>query len=144
MKRMAALLLTLLATGASAVAMPGAAQASTQSCAVDYVVTAQWPGFFAAQIDVTFIGFPTQLGWTLAFDFVSSGQKVVGAGNGMWSQSGRHVVVTSGPFSTVQPGGGSLSVGFLGSYVTDNPPPVNFIFNGIPCAEVTPVASSSR
>jgi len=149
MKRLTALLFTLLAIPAAAVAIPAAAipaaaQASTASCAVDYAVTAQWSGFFEAEITVSFTGLPAQDGWTLAFDFVSAGQRVVSAGNGMWSQSGRHVVVTSGPFSTVLPSGGSMSLGFIGSYVTVNPAPVNFVFNGIPCTEVTPVASSSR
>jgi Cellulose binding domain len=144
MKRLVGILLAALATITMTIALPGAARAATAtpSCTVGYIVAGQWSGFFEAQITVSFSGFPTAEGWTLSFDFVSPGQRIAQGWNGTWTQSGRHVTVTSGPYPVVLPSEGSLTLGFGGTYTTVNPPPTNFVFNGTACTLVTPVTTA--
>jgi Cellulose binding domain len=139
MRRLAASLLASLAAITTLFVSTGPAQAAAPSCAVSYVVVNQWSGsYFQAQITVSYSGFPPAYGWTLSFDFTSSGQRIAAVWNGMWSQAGSHVTVTSGPYSSVVPSGGSLVVGFTGTYTGVNPPPDDFTFDGVPCGETVP------
>ena len=134
MRRLAASLLATLAAITTLSVSGGPAQAATPACTVSYLVVNQWSSVFQAQITVSYTGFQPAYGWTLSFDFTSSGQRILNVWNGNWSQAGEHVTVSSGAYSSEVPSGGSLSLGFTGSYVGVNPPPDDFAFDGIPCS----------
>lgn len=135
MRRISTLLAAGLAFGgAAAVAAPSAA-ATVPSCTYSYVVASQWTGGFSAELAVSYMLSAPSSGWTIGFDFVSPGQHVIAGWNESIVQSGEHVVVTPGSaVSVVIPQSGTIVVGFVASYTTSNPPPVNVTFDGIPCS----------
>lgn len=136
MKRASGLLLAGLAFGGVAVAAPSAAAGTTiSSCTYSYNVPGQWPGGFSAQLTISYVLPTASSGWTIGFDFPSAGQHVTAGWNTSIIQLGNHVTITNGPFAQSPiPQTGSISVGFLGSYTTSNPNPVNVTFDGISCS----------
>jgi cellulose binding protein with CBM2 domain len=135
MRRLAVLVFTTLATIAAACAVTGPARAATQlgapGCAVNYSVPAAYSGGFVAEITVEIFNFQPRFGWELSFQFVSPQQQVVSVPSEQWFQSGENVVIENQSQPT--PANGALQVGFVGSDGTANPPPVNFIFDGVAC-----------
>jgi hypothetical protein len=113
---------------ASAVAPAGAAAAG---CRVDYSVSSQWPGGFAAAVRVTNLGSPLT-GWTLGFDF-AAGQQVTQGWNATWSQAGTRVTATSLAWNGSLGTNASADIGFNGSWVGSNPTPAVFTLNGVAC-----------
>jgi len=140
MRRLAASLFAILAAATALLASGAPAQAATPSCTVSYLVVNQWSGGFEAQIIVGYSGFQQAFGWTLSFDFTSTGQRIATVWTGNWSQSGEHVTVSSSQsaYSGMVPGSGSVSLGFIGTDTGLNPPPDNFTFDGVPCSTAAP------
>lgn len=136
MRWLAVLGLTMLATVAAAGGATGPARAGTiqpgaPACVVNYGITAAYTGGFYGQITVELSGFQAGLGWELTFNFVSPDQRIVLLPNEQWSQSGENVVI--GNQSQATPADGSIQFSFIADDGADNPPPVNFTFNGVPC-----------
>src|SRR5690606_30012012 len=65
------------------------AHAAVTGCRVDYSVTAQWPGGFTADVNITNLGDPIN-GWTLTWSY-AAGQTVTQAWNATITQSGAQV-----------------------------------------------------
>jgi hypothetical protein len=105
------------------------------TCQVSYQLTAGWGSGFNANVTVTNTG-PTPItGWTVAFDFPSTGQSVSGFWNAHLTQSGRTVVATPVDWNgtLAANGGNSASFGFTGANTGANPPPTVFTLNGTVC-----------
>ncbi|HEY7418969.1 MAG TPA: cellulose-binding domain-containing protein [Ktedonobacteraceae bacterium] len=100
------------------------------SCVViNYVITNQWPGGFVATITITNrCSTPILACWTLEFT-LTAGQHITQGWNASFSQSGSQVIATV--CFTISPGG-SVSIGFAGTWSGDNPPPDNYLLNGVP------------
>ncbi|MBL7259495.1 cellulose-binding domain-containing protein [Paractinoplanes lichenicola] len=106
-------------------------------CRVTYAVTNQWSGGFGASVTVANLGDALN-GWTLTFAFPDAGQKVVQGWNGTFAQSGSTVSVTNASWNGSVASGGSISVGFNGSFTSANPVPTAFAVNGTTCTGSTP------
>lgn len=104
--------------------------APSESCVVViYQVTSQWPGGFVGMITITNHCSVSILAcWTLEFTFTAN-QQITQIWNATATQSGNHVTITS---CIVIPPGGSVSIGFVGTWTGSNPPPISFLFNGKP------------
>lgn len=131
-------MLAALAFGAVAVAAPSAAADTTiPSCtySYNYNVTGAWSGGFSAQLTINYVLAAASSGWTIGFDFPNAGQHVTAIWSGNSVQIGDHVTITNPPWAqSPTPPTGSISVGFLGSYTTVDPSPVNVTFDGIHCS----------
>jgi endoglucanase len=123
------------AAGPSASAASPSGSAAATGCSVGYRGISQWRGGFIAGVSITNLGAPID-GWTLTFNFVDSNQIVVSGWSGTWRQDGMHVGVSSIPANGRLGTNASTSIGFTGTYVSDNPPPVGFALNGVACAEI--------
>jgi hypothetical protein len=104
---------------------------ATSTCSVHFADTNDWGNGYVGQIDVTNNGAAALNGWTLAFTWPTGWQTADSGWNGTWSQSGRTVRVTDSPALAA---GGTVSVGFVGSYSGPNLPPGAFTVNGTVCS----------
>ncbi|WP_319018323.1 cellulose-binding domain-containing protein [Microbispora sitophila] len=116
----------------------GTAQAAT-GCAVTYT-TNDWPGGFTATITIQNLGDAIN-GWTLGFAFPDSGQKVDTGWSATYSQSGQNVTAKNVDYNAAIATGGSLSIGFNGSWSGSNPKPASFTLNGVTCTGSTTTSS---
>ena len=97
-----------------------------------YQVTNQWPGGFGVNITITNNSSTTINGWTLKFAFPGT-QQITTLWNGQMTQSGNQVTITNASYNgTIPANGGSVSLGFNGSWNGSNPAPTSFTLNGAP------------
>ncbi|MFI7022044.1 glycoside hydrolase family 6 protein [Micromonospora sp. NPDC049900] len=102
------------------------------SCAVTFTPNT-WAGGFTAEIRVTNRSVALT-GWTLAFN-AGSGVRLSNGWNGTWSQSGDRIEVRNVAYNGSVPVGGTISVGFQGTYSGSSlPTPGPFTLNGGTCA----------
>ncbi len=102
-------------------------------CTIGYTTTPQGSSTFGAAITIT-NGGPAMNGWTLTWSF-ANGQKVTSLWNGIETQSGANVTVTSETYNgQIAPGGTLTGIGFNGTWngVT-NAIPTAFALNGAAC-----------
>ncbi|WP_220505091.1 pectinesterase family protein [Microbispora sp. H10830] len=126
------------AAALAGVTTTGTAQAAT-GCAVTYT-TNDWPGGFTAAITIQNLGSAIN-GWTLGFTFPDSGQKVDTGWSATFSQSGQNVTATNVDYNAAIPTGGSVSIGFNGTWSGSNPTPASFTLNGVTCTGSTTTSS---
>jgi Cellulose binding domain/Fibronectin type III domain len=89
---------------------------------------------YVGGIDITNKGPSAIDGWTLTFAWPTGWQQLSGGWNGNWAQSGTTVTVTSLDSNrALAAGGGTTSVGFVGSYSGPNVLPSTFTLNGTLC-----------
>ncbi|MBO4209309.1 cellulose binding domain-containing protein, partial [Micromonospora echinofusca] len=101
-------------------------------CTVVYTPNA-WTGGFTAEIRVTNRGGALN-GWTVSFT-AGAGVQLSNGWNGRWSQSGQQLTVSNESWNGSVPGGGTINVGFQGTYTGSSlPAPSGFTLNGTPCA----------
>jgi hypothetical protein len=100
-------------------------------CTVRLSDTNDWGNGFVGSIDVTNNGATELAGWTLAFTWPTGWQSVSSGWNATWEQTGSAVRVTGG--AALAAGGGTTSVGFVGSYSGPNVLPTVFTVNGTVC-----------
>ncbi|MBE3012382.1 glycoside hydrolase family 6 protein [Microbispora sp. NEAU-D428] len=113
------------------------------TCQVTYAST-QWgtgSGGFTAGITVRNTG-ETLSGWKLTFTFPGS-QKLTQGWSARWTQLADHVMAENEPWNGTVASGGSLQLGFNGTWTGSNPPPTDFAFNGVPCQVTVPGTSPS-
>jgi hypothetical protein len=139
MRRRAVILVaTLLATFSTlAVLRPAYAAAG---CRVDYAVTNQWSGGFQASVTLTNVGDPLN-GWTLGFSFPDTGQKLTQGWSATWAQSGTAVTAANASWNGSVATGGTVSLGFTGTFTGANPPPTQFTINNTACTGTVPTTS---
>lgn len=141
--RPATALLVLVAGTALAVGPATAANAATTAptpplaCSCRYTIPSIWQGGFVGDLAIRNDG-PAWHGWVVEFDFTSD-EQIVSAWNGIWTQVGSHVIVTSLPWNGDVYPGQILSLGFVASYQTRPGPMRDVKVNGTPCKFIDPV-----
>jgi endo-1,4-beta-xylanase len=98
---------------------------------VAYQVTNQWSGGFTANITITNNASTAINGWKLQFTFPGS-QQITSLWNGQVTQSGNQVTITNASYNGTIAAGGSVSLGFNGTWTGSNPAPTSFTLNGSP------------
>jgi hypothetical protein len=107
---------------------------AVSSCAVRFTRTTDWGNGYVAGVDIVNKGPDPIDGWTLTWSWPTSWQQVSSGWSGTWTQTGTAVKVTSTDDNRrLAAGGGSTSVGFVGSYAGPNVPPAVFTLNGTLC-----------
>ncbi|WFE64706.1 glycoside hydrolase family 9 protein [Micromonospora sp. WMMD714] len=102
------------------------------SCKVGYT-TSDWTSGFTASISITNTGTTALTGWSLAFTFPTSGQKVGQGWSATFAQTGTAVTATSMSYNGALAPGASTSIGFNGTHTGSNPKPTSFTLNGAAC-----------
>jgi len=113
-------------------ASPSPTQTGTGACTVTYSLTNSWPGGFQGQTVIKNTGSGTINGWTLAWTFPGD-QKITQLWNGSYTQSGEAVRVTNASYNAAIPPGGTATVGFTGTFTSNDTSPSAFTLNGAPC-----------
>jgi Cellulose binding domain len=119
------------AAAATATANLVITQPATGGCQVTYTPST-WQGGFTASVTITNNGSSTISGWTLAFTFPGD-QKITNAWNAAVTQTGASVTATNLSYNAAIPPGGSQSLGFQGSWATNDASPTSFSVNGMAC-----------
>jgi poly(3-hydroxybutyrate) depolymerase len=104
----------------------------TGACQVSYATQSQWAGGFVAQLTITNTSTTATSGWTLGFTFPGD-QHITNAWNGTTSQNGENVTITNASYNGTIPAGGSVSLGFQGTWTSNDTAPTAFTLNGTPC-----------
>lgn len=102
------------------------------TCKVTYTVQNDWGTGFTAQVTVANLGATPLNGWTVAFAFAGN-QQVTNGWDATWVQSGKNVTAQNLDYNRTLGGGGSVTVGFNGSYTGANAVPTAFTLNGTAC-----------
>nr|MDT0656771.1 cellulase family glycosylhydrolase [Micromonospora sp. DSM 115978] len=100
-------------------------------CRVVYSTSAQWPGGFTANVNVTNLGDPLN-GWRVGWTF-PSGQQVTQAWNATVTASGSQVTATNVSYNANLGTNQTVSFGFNGSWSGSNTAPSTFALNGVTC-----------
>ncbi|MEU3492112.1 cellulose binding domain-containing protein [Kitasatospora cineracea] len=112
---------------------------ATSTCTVSYQVTSGWGNGFVADVVVNNLGPADLNGWTVDFDWPSTGQSVNSWWNADIASTGQHVRVTNGQYNAhlAPNGGSSAEFGFVGANNGANPSPTVFRLNGTVCRTVS-------
>jgi endoglucanase len=105
--------------------------ASTSACEVAYSANS-WSTGFTGTVTLTNTGATAWSAWTLQFGFPGN-QQVTQGWSGTWSQSGSAVTATNLSWNGGVPPGGSVGIGFNGTYSGSNASPTAFTVNGSAC-----------
>ncbi len=103
------------------------------ACTVGYRVTGQWQGGFQAEATMVNNQSTALDGWRLAWTF-PAGQTITNMWHAVASQSGANVVATNAQYNARVPAGGSVTIGFTGTWTGTNPIPNAFTVNSASCA----------
>ncbi|MTE18786.1 cellulase family glycosylhydrolase [Streptomyces sp. TRM43335] len=109
------------------------------ACTVAYRIVGQWQGGFQGEVTVRNTGTSAIDGWTLEWEF-ADGQTVTNMWGGTPTQSGSAVTVRPASYTATIPAGGSVSIGFTGTWNGENgengenTAPDAFTLNGGPCS----------
>jgi endoglucanase len=101
------------------------------TCEVTYGVS-QWPGGFTATVTVANTSTAPLSSWRLAFAF-PAGQRVTSGWGATWTQDGANVTAANLDYNASIAPGGSVRIGFNGSWSGSNPSPAVFTVNDNPC-----------
>jgi mannan endo-1,4-beta-mannosidase len=102
------------------------------TCTAGYRVTGQWGGGFQAELTVTNRATTAVDGWRVAWAF-PSGQRVTSMWHAVPTQTGANVVAANASYNARIPAGGSVTIGFTGSWSGGNAAPTTFALNGTTC-----------
>ncbi|MCG5214973.1 glycoside hydrolase family 6 protein [Streptosporangium soli] len=100
-------------------------------CAATYRKQNEWSNGFTAEISVKNNG-AAMSSWTVSFT-VGANVKLVNGWNGEWSQNGSTITVRNAAWNGNLPAGGTLTLGYNGSFSGSNPTPIGFTLNGTAC-----------
>jgi hypothetical protein len=106
----------------------------TATCSVHYAKS-EWTGGFTANITIANTGTATITSWTLAFTFPGD-QMITNPWNGIVHQSGQNVTITNEPYNGTITPGTSITLGFNGTWKTNDASPTAFTLNGAACTTV--------
>lgn len=96
---------------------------------VAYHMNAQWPGGFSATMTVTNKSSTTVQGWNLQFSFPED-QKITQSWSSSFSQTGQQVTITNVDYNKVINPGQTITLGFNGTWTSNNTSPTTFLLNG--------------
>jgi hypothetical protein len=102
------------------------------TCHVTYTKTAEWAGGFTAQVVIANTGTTAINGWSLTFTFPGD-QKITSNFNGGFSQSGKNATLTNASYNGAIAAGASVTVGFQGTWASNDTNPASFSINGTAC-----------
>jgi len=102
------------------------------SCKVVYTTQSQWAGGFVAQVVISNTGTSAISSWSLAFTFPGD-QKITSDFNGTASQSGENATLANASYNGSISPGGSVTVGFQGTWTNSDAAPTSFTLNGAAC-----------
>jgi Glycosyl hydrolase family 12/Cellulose binding domain len=105
---------------------------AASACSAAYSLVNSWSGGFQGQVTVTNTGSSPVDGWTLSWTFPGD-QKLNDLWNGSYTQSGEQVTVTNESYNGTIAPGGSVTVGFTGTYTSSDASPTAFTLNGSAC-----------
>jgi hypothetical protein len=111
---------------------PSPTSSGSAACSVAYSLVNSWSGGFQAQAVITNTGSNSVNGWTLAWTFPGD-QKISSLWNGTYSQSGESVRVANASYNGTIPARGTVTVGFTGTFTSNNTAPSSFTLNGAAC-----------
>jgi acetylxylan esterase len=103
------------------------------TCHVTYAKASEWAGGFLAGVTISDTGTTAVNGWKLAFTFPGD-QKVTSAWNATLSQNGTSVTAASASYDAAISPGESVSIGFQGTWTSNDTPPAAFTLNGTACS----------
>jgi hypothetical protein len=94
----------------------------------------QWPGGFTGSVTIANRGTTPISTWRLAFTF-AAGQRVTSGWGATWTQASGSPDVTANnlDYNGTIASGGSVQIGFNGSWTGSNPVPAAFAVNNNPC-----------
>ncbi len=121
------------AAGSAPASPSPAAPATAAGCAVSYHIRSMWNAGFTADVQLTNTGTADVSTWTLTFAMTGN-QQVLAGWNGVFGQTGPDVTVADAGYNARIHPGATTTVGFNGSYQEQNPSPVQFRLNGVPCS----------
>ena len=102
------------------------------ACHVTYTKTSEWAGGFVANVTIADTGSAPVNGWQLTFTFPGD-QRITNAWNATVSQNGSNVTAVNASYDgTISPGG-NVSLGFQGTWTSNDTSPANFSLNGTAC-----------
>jgi Cellulose binding domain/Glycosyl hydrolase family 12 len=119
-------------TSPSPSASPTPTATSASACSAAYSLVNSWSGGFQGQVTVSNTGASPISGWTLRWSFPGD-QKLNDLWNGSYTQSGEQVTVTNASYDGTIAPGGSVTVGFTGTYTSSDASPAAFTLNGGAC-----------
>nr|WTB06615.1 cellulose-binding domain-containing protein [Streptomyces antimycoticus] len=102
------------------------------NCTARFQLVTEWPEGFKAAVTLT--SRKPLDDWRVTWTFRDS-QRVTQMWDGEFTQAGAKVTATAADYNKRVKAGGSLSVGFLGTWNDGNRPPGSFTLNGRPCAD---------
>jgi len=102
------------------------------SCQVTFTNQSQWAGGFVDQVVIGNTGASAISSWSLAFTFPGD-QKITSNFNGGFSQSGENATLTNASYNGSIAPGGSVTVGFQGTWTSSDAAPTAFTLNGAAC-----------
>ncbi|WP_031508493.1 cellulase family glycosylhydrolase [Streptomyces megasporus] len=105
----------------------------TAACSVAYKIVGQWQGGFQGEVTVRNTGTSAIRDWTLGWRF-ADGQTITNMWGGTPSQSGATVTVRPASYTSTIPAGGSVTVGFTGTWNGGNASPSAFTLDGGACS----------
>ncbi|MFC9330048.1 endo-1,4-beta-xylanase [Kitasatospora sp. NPDC057015] len=111
---------------ATATASPTAGTSSPPAgnrCTAAYSVPNQWNTGFSGSVTVSCPAGASLSSWHLDWDF-TAGQQLTQAWSGVCTQSGKHVSCANATWNGVVGAGGSVTLGFNGTWAGSNPAPV--------------------
>src|SRR5216684_4468281 len=111
---------------------PSPTSSGSAACSVAYSLVNSWSGGFQAQAVITNTGSSPVNDWTLAWTFPGD-QKISSLWNGTYSQSGESVRVANASYNGTIPARGTVTVGFTGTFTSNNTAPSSFTLNGAAC-----------
>ncbi|MCD9591660.1 cellulose-binding domain-containing protein [Streptomyces sp. 8ZJF_21] len=100
-------------------------------CTARFRLVNQWPDGFQAAVTLT--SRESLDGWRVTWSFRGS-QRVTQMWDGEFTQRGAKVTATAADYNKRVKAGGTLSMGFLGTWNDGSRPPGSFTLNGRPCA----------
>ena len=112
------------------IARPTANRAT--GCLVTYTPS-NWPGAFAVKVTIENRGTTNINGWTLTFKFPGD-EAISSAWNTTFTQTGARVSAASTNYDATIARGASQSLGFLGTWASNDSPPTSFRVNGTACS----------
>jgi cellulose 1,4-beta-cellobiosidase len=101
---------------------PSSTTPGPAACSATYSLVNTWPGGFQGQVVVTNTGSAALHGWTIGWTFPGD-QKINDLWNGSYVQSGRAVTVSNVSYNGTVAPGGTVTVGFTGTFAANDTPP---------------------
>jgi hypothetical protein len=118
-------------TRATATPATGRPARRRAGCLVTYAATT-WPGAFMARVTIDNMGTTSINGWKLTFTFPGD-EAISSAWNATFNQTAGQVSAMNTNYDAIIPHGASQSLGFLGTWTSNDTAPASFSVNGMAC-----------